>query len=560
MRIGLFITVRMASTRLPSKALLEIKGKPIIQHLINWIKRVHDLDEIILCTTRKEEDKELIEIARQNGIKWFQGSEDNIIERQLDAAKLFDIDFIINCEGDGIFYETKYINDLINVVRGNQNVYDVISTKDLPLGVNIYGYKRSSLEKVLKKTVETGWLELLCTDSNLNQGYLSVNQKHKSEARLTLDYQEDFDFFNAIFNEFDDLNFNLEDIIKILKQKPKLMEINKHIDEQYWNRFNRQKLRVLVIGLGSMGKRRIRNLRALGLKNITGYDLDPKEVDIKVHSTLKEAMAYEPNMMIISTPPANHVWYQSIAISNRIPFFTEASVISNGLKSIIEYMERTNSIGMPSCTMRFHPAIKKIKELIDTKRIGKPLTFTYHSGSYLPEWHPHDDITQYYAYDKKQGAAKEIVPFELEWLIWLFGDIKSLKSYFKETMNFGIDDIYQILIEFESGVIGHLLVDVVSRRWTRKIEIMGSEGMIQWDWNTDLIEVWKDELDMHAINYEISNAAYGYHNKITEQMYVDELNHFINVVQGLEELIYTLEDDLKILKILEDIEKDGLRE
>lgn len=566
-KVAVFITARTGSSRLPSKALMEIKGNPIVEHLIDWIKRAEKIDEIVLCTTDKIEDNILVEIAKKNGIGWFQGSENDIIARSLGAVEKYNIDFVINAECDAIFYEAKYIDAIAEMGR-KDNVYDVISTIDLPNGVNIYGYKRESLQAVLEKSVETGWLELLYNDKNLNQGYVSIGKEYMTPARLTIDYPEDLEFFTALYNEFEG-DFELRDIVSKLKKKPELMDINIRADNKYWANFAKKKLKFCIIGLGSMGKRRIRNLKALGIKNVVGFDISEerrKEVDIKTYNW-KNVIKYEPDAFIICTPPKVHLWYQQRACYHGIDFFTEASVVSNGMDDLIKRVKESEFIGVPSSTLRYHPAIKQIKELIDTNKIGKPLAFTYHSGSFLPEWHPKDDPKNYYAYDKKQGAAKEIVPFELSWLTWIFGDVKSVKSYYKESMNWGIDDLYQVLIEFESGLIGHILVDVISRHDYRQLKILGSHGIINWDWDKKRVELLSkvrfrvSEILNNEIwdyyPYREGISIEGYNPNILEEMYIDELDHFIECILNIEQPNYTLEDDLKILKILEDIEKDG---
>ena len=121
-------------------------------------------------------------------------------------------------------------------------------------------------------------------------------------------------------------------------------------------------LRVLQVGLGSMGKRRIRNLQELGIKDIIGFD--PKEerrkeaqrrYHIQTVADITEGLKKNPNCMIISTPPDLHYKYSKIAIKNNIHFFTEVNLSSSDISKIIQELKQKKVVGVPSSTMLFHP-------------------------------------------------------------------------------------------------------------------------------------------------------------------------------------------------------------
>jgi len=324
-------------------------------------------------------------------------------------------------------------------------------------------------------------------------------------------------------------------------------------------------MKILVIGLGSMGKRRLRNLKALKEEDIIAFDLREdrrKEVEekygIRTFANFEEAMKEKPEIFIISVPPDIHLEYQLYAAKNDIHFFTEASVVKDGLEQVIELLKQRNIVGVPSSTLRFHPAIKKIKELVDNNEIGKLCSFTYHSGQYLPDWHPWEKVTDYYVSKKETGGGREIVPFELSWLTWVFGDVASVSGLIGNTLNMGksIDDVFHVLITFKSGLIAHLLVDVVSRYAYRHFKLLGANGVIEWDWNKKQVGVYNPKNEEWKYYKADSGAAQeGYNPNIIEEMYIDEIKHFLNAVQKKEKYHYTLEDDERILDILYKIEK-----
>ena len=192
-------------------------------------------------------------------------------------------------------------------------------------------------------------------------------------------------------------------------------------------------LKILQVGLGSMGKRRIRNLQELGITQIIGFDPNEdkrkqvkKLYKISTISDIKDGLDKKPDCMIISTPPDLHYKYAKLAIKNNIHFFTEVNLSSLDIFKIIQELKNKKIVGMPSSTMLFHPIIKQLKKLIREKKIGKPLTIYHHFGHYLPNWHPWEDYRKFYVSKKKTGAAREVVPFELVWMTHLFSDIHSV--------------------------------------------------------------------------------------------------------------------------------------
>src|SRR3989344_550832 len=186
----------------------------------------------------------------------------------------------------------------------------------------------------------------------------------------------------------------------------------------------------LVIGLGSMGKRRIRNLFFHKIKpeNIVGFDIRAdrnKEAEakfgIKTYKTFKEAIRdFKPDVYIISCPADKHCIYFLHAARNKKHLFVEHPVIEDGYKELMNLIDGS-FVAAPSCTLRFHPAIKMLKKIFDEKRIGQIFFFQYHFGQYLPSWHPWEDFKDVYFSKKSTGACREMFGFELVWLEFALG-------------------------------------------------------------------------------------------------------------------------------------------
>ena len=148
-----------------------------------------------------------------------------------------------------------------------------------------------------------------------------------------------------------------------------------------------QELRILVVGLGSMGRRRIRCLKELGVKYIYGYDLRSdraSEVESQQGITILEDLdgfieLNSIHAVIICTPPDQHLEYMNWAFDNSIDMMIEASVIIDGLRNFLKKSENSKISICPSCTMNFHPAIQKIKEIFhgDKKKTNNFIIFGY---------------------------------------------------------------------------------------------------------------------------------------------------------------------------------------
>ncbi len=325
-------------------------------------------------------------------------------------------------------------------------------------------------------------------------------------------------------------------------------------------------MKILIIGLGSMGKRRIRNLQSIGSVEIFCFDMQEhrrkeseEKYGIKTLNDIKKANLNSFDALVISTPPNHHNEYITLAIEARIPAFVEASVVMGNLEELKTKAEEKNVFIAPSCTMKFHPAVKKIKELVNGGKYGKTTNFIYHVGQYLPDWHPWENIKDFYVSKKETGGGREMVPFELTWLTDIFGLPQNVKGFFGKTIDLGIDidDTYVFSMDF-GGIYGSMLVDVVSRFATRSLSLNLEKAQILWRWDDEVIKIYNpNNKEWENESYVKGYAAQGYNSNITENMYMDEIKSFIDKISGRGKFPNSLEEDIKILKLLSAIEKDA---
>ena len=318
-------------------------------------------------------------------------------------------------------------------------------------------------------------------------------------------------------------------------------------------------MKFLIVGLGSMGKRRIRNLRHLQAEDIVGFDSrsDRREeaengLDITTFASFEDAMAIRPDVMVISTPPDAHMPYAKVAAKNGLHFFTEINLVADGMDEVIELSRGKDFLAAPSCTARFEPMIQFIKRTVDSGEIGKVLAFTCHSGQYLADWHPWEDYRTFFAAKRNTGACRELMAFELGWLTWVQGPVQAV-SCFKgklTDLEADIDDVYHVSFRFSSGVLGHLMVDAISRVPYKTGRFLGEQGVIEWSWSEKEVRVFPNNREGWGTYHppeEHVEAGYSY----GETMYIKEMEHFLRAARGETEYMYTFAEEKQGLDVIE---------
>lgn len=326
-------------------------------------------------------------------------------------------------------------------------------------------------------------------------------------------------------------------------------------------------MKFLVIGLGSMGKRRIRNLIALGHSEISGWDNredrrkeSSEKYKIKTFNSFDETVnLFKPDAFLISVNPDKHMEYAIYAYERNIHCFIEASVTDAKKIMNLSIMNSDNRlIFAPSCTMLYYPGPKKIIEILENKIIGEVLYINYHSGQYLPDWHPWEDIKEYYVSKRETGACREIVPFELTWLNKLLGNPKPIACVKDKLTNMDaeIDDIYSCIIRY-GKLICNLTVDVISRpKAVREFRAIGTQGILEWSFENNWIRYTNTEnSEWNTINLYSGTIEEGYINP--EEPYINEVSDFIQAIMTNDSNKFpnSLENDYNVLQILYELEK-----
>ena len=231
MKKAIFITIRKDSSRLPNKAVRDILNQPVMQLIVKRAKYAGNFDDVIVCTTTRAIDDEIEEIALKNGAKVFRGSLEDKLERWNGAAKYFGVDLIVTFDGDDLFCDPELLDMGADQIAAG--AYDFIEApQGLICGAFTYAFTAKALAKVceIKASEDTEMMWTYFKDTGLFRcGVLeNADSVFFRDYRMTLDYPEDYEFFNTIFTHFGctENDVPLRKIVAYLDENPSIPEIN----------------------------------------------------------------------------------------------------------------------------------------------------------------------------------------------------------------------------------------------------------------------------------------------------------------------------------------------
>ena len=323
-----------------------------------------------------------------------------------------------------------------------------------------------------------------------------------------------------------------------------------------------KKLKFCIIGRGSIGTRHLKNLQSLGYTNIVAFsnkknvekdkDWHDKYGIITLHD-IQDLRDYKPDIGIIANPTSKHIEAANLALDLNTHIFMEKPLSHNfdGVPELKQRLAEQNRIFFQANCLRFHPAFIKIKEMIDTGKLGNIYFANIQCGSYFPDWHKDEDYKLSYAGKKSLGGGVVLtMQHEIDYAYWFFGKFKETKSLIKKVSDLEIDveDVASIIGETENGQLVEIHLDIFQRPSVRNINIQGSNGSINYQYEDKKL-YFCDFADNKAIQ------VFDFKDYDINQMYVDELKHFVNCIAGIDkpkipidEAIYTLESCLEILE------------
>jgi len=234
-KVSAIFQVRMGSTRLPGKVLIEIEGKPLLQHVVERVARSKHIDEIILATTTGSKDIPILEFAQKQGLKCFAGSEEDVLDRFYKCAETYSAQNIVRITPDDPFKDPEVIDKGIEIYNEGKGTVDYVTNTlppTYPIGLDIEVFSFSALYKAWNEATKISEREHVTPYIWNHPQLFNIKnfsyEKDISGNHWTLDTEKDLSFTREIYRRLYPVkqDFLMADILELLFREPKLSEIN----------------------------------------------------------------------------------------------------------------------------------------------------------------------------------------------------------------------------------------------------------------------------------------------------------------------------------------------
>jgi predicted dehydrogenase len=329
-------------------------------------------------------------------------------------------------------------------------------------------------------------------------------------------------------------------------------------------------MKTLIAGLGSIGRRHLRNLVALGETDIVLYRTrkstlpDAELTAYPVETDLGEALAkHRPQAVIVSNPTALHMDVAIPAAQAGCAILLEKP-ISHDLSHVDELRQAAAKSGskiLVGFQFRYHPTLNKARELIAAGAIGQVFTAHVHWGEYLPNWHPWEDYRQGYAARGDLGGGVIVtLTHPLDYLRFLLGEVKALWSFngHISPLEIDVEDVAEIGLKFASGALGGVHLNYVQRPPVHRLEVFGAGGTLRWDNADGLLTLLQPggvepQDGFGAINSQPGGVHVEQYKLPDDfernQLFAAQMRHFLEVAAGEADPLCSLEDGIRALEM-----------
>src|SRR3989344_296480 len=554
-KIAVIIEARYSSSRLNGKTMMEIKDRPLLDLLIQRVKPSKLIDNIIVATTVKENCDVIENYCKRSGIVCFRGSEDDVLERVLSAARENNVDIIVELTADDPLVDAELVDNMVKFYL--ENNYDYISTfvnkRTFPIGYDIRVFSTSKLDEIDRITKDPDDRENVSIYFYRNPDKYKVgvllarDELNHPEFRLTVDEKDDFELMRRIFENFDNLNFSIGEVINLLKRNPELQMINKKLEHK-----NFYVYRAAIVGLGRMGHLfendplikkpcthagtyfYLRNK----VKLVAGCDIREDRLNLfkekwsvkRLYKDYKEMLKEEQiDILSVSTHTQQHKDIVIEAAKSGVKaIFCEKPMALNlsDAEEMIRACKENNVILCIDHTRRFDNSWRKAKEIIDSGLIGDIKTINAYSTAGLQNGGSHlFDLLRFFngevdtVYAKMRGD-ETIDPSGIGFLKFKNGSYAFVDIDFRDYV------LFQINLICSKGMLkcGGMI------RGDKAFELFVSEPSPT---QNGLLELQREEFPEVKGDIALVNA----------------INEIIGSIETGEKLVSTGEDGLKQLEI-----------
>jgi len=323
-------------------------------------------------------------------------------------------------------------------------------------------------------------------------------------------------------------------------------------------------MRFLIVGLGSIGRRHLRNLRALGQQDILLYrthraTLPDEDLEgLPVFTDLAQALAEKPQGVIIANPTAAHLSTALPAAQAGANLLIEKPISHTleGLDTLREALALNQARAMVGFHFRYHPVLGEIRQILAEGSLGWTLSGRAHWGEYLPGWHPWEDYrTSYAARADLGGGVTNTLSHPFDYLRWMLGEVISVRAEMSKLSDLELDveDNTDALLEFANGARMSVHLDYYQQPASHTLEFACERGRILWDNADGSAHVFPADA---ATRRQIIPPE-GFERN---DMFLSEMADFIRLCRGENFDYCSLEDGIRVQQIVAAVRESHAQE
>jgi predicted dehydrogenase len=311
----------------------------------------------------------------------------------------------------------------------------------------------------------------------------------------------------------------------------------------------------LVTGCGSIGRRHVENLLRLNAGAVIAHDVLPerrremeKLFGVPTYADFEVALQSGVSVVFICNPTSAHLSTAIAALNADCDVFVEKP-LSNTMDRLAELLEtasRKNRKVFVGCNFRFEPRLRIAARLLREGKLGRIYSVAAEFGHSLPLWRPWQDYRQSYSASKALGGGIILDSYhEFDYLYWLLGPVDKVfcLSGNLGTLGIATEDAAVIAMQFASGALCQIRLDYLRQPYARSCSIIGEFGTLEWDFSSQCLRVY----DSREASWTTYGAEYG---ADANQMYIDEMKHFLACLDGRDEPIASLQDAMDVQRVV----------
>ncbi|MDN4492218.1 glycosyltransferase family protein [Ureibacillus aquaedulcis] len=237
MKIICIIQARMGSSRLPGKILKPLGNVDVLTYDVERCKQIKGVSEVIVATSTLSQDDAIEEWCEVHQIKYFRGSENDVLDRYVQCAKLYNPDYVMRVTSDCPFVDYEMASEIVTLMEREQKDI-VLLDGELPRGLAVELISYKALLRIHEVGQEARHREHVTyyayefLSEFTNATYTVSENRLVPELRITLDTDEDYELLKTVADYFDNPLISSLDVIEYLKEHPEIAKINAHIEQK----------------------------------------------------------------------------------------------------------------------------------------------------------------------------------------------------------------------------------------------------------------------------------------------------------------------------------------